>query len=228
MSGRDQELQRLREAFAAGERAAPGAECPTAERLWEAARGELEAEEVGRLADHAAACAACAEAWRLAKDLAGQPAPAATAEDQPAARGNQLAARRARFRWIAATMVTAAAAVMILVGVKLLTGGPKEREPIFRGKESAIRSLVPEDRPLPRSGAVLRWEAPPGAVCDVTFSPEDLSFTRTIAGRTTGELALPAEELGKVPAGTRLIWRVTARLPDGTRVQSPTFANRLE
>jgi hypothetical protein len=32
-----------------------------------------------------------------------------------------------------------------------------------------------------------------------------------------------AEALEQLPAGTRVLWQVTARLPDGQRVESETF-----
>jgi hypothetical protein len=70
----------LRAAFASlSKDAVFTAECPSAERLWAGARGELPAAEVEGLAAHMADCGACAEAWQVARDFGGAavlPAPA--------------------------------------------------------------------------------------------------------------------------------------------------------
>ena len=64
---------RLRFLFAkAFERGVPTDACPPAERLLDAERGVLAADELDAVLDHLATCAVCAEAWRLARVLADE------------------------------------------------------------------------------------------------------------------------------------------------------------
>src|SRR5690348_10154673 len=95
-----------RQAWAAlAERATPTDACPPAERLWDAAHGELAPDEVATLVDHVAQCALCAEAWEISADLAKEGASA------PAARVLTFPNRRV---W---TWAPLAAAAVIVIGV---------------------------------------------------------------------------------------------------------------
>jgi len=84
MSEIDLELDRLRRAFASLEGRAPGPGCPEPERLWSAARGELPAEVVRPLVRHLVECGACAEAWRLAREVEPRPAQPSAVVARPA------------------------------------------------------------------------------------------------------------------------------------------------
>lgn len=75
------ELERLREAFAAPASSAQAArECAPAERIFDAATGQLLPEEARALLAHNLHCGGCTTAWRLARALAVEaglmPAPA--------------------------------------------------------------------------------------------------------------------------------------------------------
>src|SRR5258708_6792722 len=95
-----------REAWAAlADRATPSDACPPAERLWEAAHGELAPNQVASLVDHVAQCALCAEAWEIAADLATE-----TASAQP----TRLLTFPSRRMW---TWASLAAAAVIVIGV---------------------------------------------------------------------------------------------------------------
>jgi hypothetical protein len=42
------------------------------------------------------------------------------------------------------------------------------------------------------------------------------------------EFQVPDEALGSIESGSRVFWQVTARLPDGRRIESKTFFVRIE
>jgi hypothetical protein len=146
MSQDDQELARLRAAFAAPAVAAPGPEsCPAPETIWEAVRGELPPAELRQVVEHTASCAACAEDWRLAAELVRQPATAA--ETAP---GKVL---QGRFGWRPLMAAAALAAGLLIVVGMYRTGIVGPGQPIYREAGSeAIRSLIPENQALPRRG----------------------------------------------------------------------------
>ncbi|MFP2933952.1 hypothetical protein ACLESO_54285, partial [Pyxidicoccus sp. 3LG] len=93
----------------------------------------------------------------------------------------------------------------------------------------AVVSQVPESAPLPRERCILRWSGgPEGTRWSLQLSSEDLSLVHRADSLTRGEYQVPAEVLAKLPAGTKLLWQVEARLPDGQIRRSATFVNRLE
>jgi hypothetical protein len=92
-----------------------------------------------------------------------------------------------------------------------------------------IRALVPDDRPLPRSAAVLRWSpVEEGARYTVELSLPDHTSLHTASELTATELAIPLQVRSRIPAGGTLEWRVSARLADGTLVESPAFRHRVD
>jgi len=207
------DLGRLRAAFAARP-GPPAPGCPEPETLWAALHGELPAERRREVVDHLAACAPCAEDWRLAREAAG-PLPAAA----PGGAGSWL-----RGAWLAAA---AALAVALGAGVFLRLQGPAPAE--YRaGTAGEIRSLLADDARLPRERCRLLWAAPgPGARYEVRVSAEDLSILATVRDVEATELTVPEAALAAVPPGGRILWQVEARLPDGRRVVSRTFRARL-
>jgi hypothetical protein len=239
------ELEKLRRAFAA--EGPPEEPCPPAERIFAAAHGELAGEageaELGEILDHVAACAECAESWRLAVELGrelGAGAPAA--EERPAGRliaadfrrpGEKPAGAR---RW-AMPMAVVAALLLAAIALQLLPKAPKT-DPALRGNgEAKIEDVT---GPLERGRCVLRWRLAPaadGALFEVRVMSEDLELlaerSALPAGNLptgelpTGELTVPPERLAKIPAGGWLLWQVRASLPDGRQVDSETFRSRL-
>lgn len=245
----EQEIARLREAFAADcDEPAPGAvpgavnlPCPAPERIWDALEGALAPEELREVVDHVAICPACAQEWRLAAAFRGElsadaeaagasepPEPADPITDRTADGGRRVEIRS----WLAA----AAVAVLALgvggvwwsasrSGAPGTTGAPVYRQ----GAEQTIESLLPEDRPLPRDEAVLRWTAgPDGSTYDVLVSTADLAAVADAAGLTEPRYQIPAEALEDIPAGAELLWQVDAITPTGRRISSKTFETRLE
>jgi hypothetical protein len=138
VNGSNLDLERMRRACAAaGEGARAREDCPPPDRLWDALTGALSPDDTRSIAEHSASCAACAEDWRLGVDLAGA---LPVAEDRGSGKGQRLAA------WLG---LGAAAAAVVVASAPAV-------DPIERGGALVIHSLVPEDRPQPRAGLVLR------------------------------------------------------------------------
>lgn len=216
----DQELTSLRRAFAAHSQPTPEpAACPPPEKIWDAVRGTLPADEVRAIVEHTALCAACAEDWRLARSLQEQEA--AVAAPAPL----RFAPRR-RFQQFA--LAAAAALAVGLVGVqvyeKTQTAGPA----IYReGAQATIRQAGDNRAPLPRNRFLLQWTAPApaGATYAVQVSTEDLRVVAAAEGLRAAQYQVPASALKDVAAGSRLLWKVEADLPEGGHISSPTFVS---
>jgi hypothetical protein len=210
----DPQDRALAAAFRARARSADRADCPAPERLWAALGGELSLDERRDVIDHTAACASCAEDWRLAMELRPEPVPA---DRHPPSR--RAWARLA----VAASLLLATGAGVVL----WRTGEPEP--PRYRGADqAAIRSLVPEAEPLPRDRCRLAWSFDPaGARYDLQVTTESLQVVAQAEGLAEPSFRVPAGALASLPAGTRLLWRVEAALPDGSRVGSPTFVAEL-
>ncbi|HVR97621.1 MAG TPA: zf-HC2 domain-containing protein [Thermoanaerobaculia bacterium] len=223
MSPEDQELARLRAAFAAPAGAAPEPEsCPPAEKVWAAVRGELRADETREVVEHVAFCASCAEDWRLAMDLQQQePARETAAPLAPVVYG-----RFQRWRPLAAAAAMAAG-LLIVIGLQSDDlWGPRTAPTYREAERTAIRSLA--EATLPQQGGTLRWSALPGAVSyDLVVSTEDLRVVAEQQGLTATEYRLPASALAGVAPGTKLLWRVDAVMADGRHESSPTFTTTV-
>ncbi|HEX9670754.1 MAG TPA: zf-HC2 domain-containing protein [Thermoanaerobaculia bacterium] len=214
------DLEALRRAFAAAGPPADAAaeDCPHPEQIWAAVRGELPDTERDALLDHVAVCAACAEDWRLAAELARE-----SREVAPVVPLRRPWARQVRF------LVPAAAAAVLLVVVGVAVEERREERQLIamRGEEQgAIRPLV--GSALPRERFLLRWEGPEGALYDVRVTTDDLLREVAIARRLERrELLVPAAKLAGMPPGSKLFWHVTAVQPDGEAVSSDTFSIEL-
>ena len=206
----------LAAAFRARARSAARDDCPDPARLWAALGGELPPEDRRDVIDHTASCASCAEDWRLAMEL--RPEPDAVVAERLAPRRRVWAPLA-----VAASLVLATGA-----GLVLWRSGEPET-PQFRGAGVAtIRSLVPETEPLPRDGCRLRWSFDQaGARYDLRVTTESLREVAHAESLVEPSFLVPEPSLASLPAGTRLLWRVEAALPDGSRVGSPTFVTQL-
>jgi hypothetical protein len=209
--------ERLREALEEG--TAPPADCASPEELWSAVRGELPARRAAGVLGHAAACARCGEALRLAREIAaGAPPDAAPLRAGPAP---------LRLRW---PVFALAAAAGLLVAVPLLRSpGPPPAPAALRGQGSAeLVPLLPEGA-IPRRRALLRWSpAGEGARYTVTVATRDLTPLFTASNLAATELLVPEEALSAVPPGGEILWTVEARLADGRRAGPPAFVSRVE
>jgi hypothetical protein len=215
----------LRAAWRARE-AGPGpiGGCPAASDLWSAVRGELPPEARRAVVDHTSSCAACAEAWRLAVALNPDPIPLATP------RPRSVVAFLPRSRALAPLAAAAVLAVALAGGYWLLHGPRPGPAPEFRGAEvPAIRSLLDDGETLPRGSFRLRWSSgPDGSRYDVHVTTESLQVVASFRQLVEPAVVVPESALVSLPAGTRVLWRVQAVLPDGERVASPTYVARLK
>lgn len=218
------EDDRLRHAFwALAEDEQPrGGTCPDAERIWSARAGELRARERCEVVDHVSQCAACAQAWRLADEVQ---------RDLPEMDSARRSVPRRfvvrPFRW---AQLAAAAVVLVAAGIGTITW--LRRPPPASGyrdsRPGEIRSLVGEDQPLPRARCVLRWSsAPAGSRYDVVVTTGDLDPVVEARGLASPEFLVPSSDLGAAGSAGRILWRVEATLPDGSKVASPTFSARV-
>jgi hypothetical protein len=240
-------VERLRAAFRSGDAPEQDGEPVDPDRIWRAVTGESSPEERREVIARVAADPAWATAWRLAHALsqaaaaAPQEAPASVTSpaDLRARRdteGSRSRGRRFHFAWSRPVWgaVATAALVLIVVGVSVQQAGVPGQEggdtPTLRGGDTlAVVSRLPEDAPLPRADCVLRWsEAPEGTRWSLQLSSEDLSLVHRADSLTKSEYRVPAEVLAAVPPGTKLLWQVEARLPDGQVRRSATFVNRIQ
>jgi hypothetical protein len=218
----DAELESLRAAWAAlpPERRPEG--CTPSDDIWEAVAGRRTEEEVRTMLEHSLRCADCAALWRLARELSAAAGVGAAAEPTPPP---VQFLRRAR--WVVGAGALAAAAALAIALVPRL--GARQEAPVVRGGESEALRPVASAAGLPRAHPVLRWTgAPEGSRYTVTVSTTDLTVLYRRSGLAEPALELPPESLAALPAGTEVVWRVEATLPDGRRMASGAFLSRLE
>jgi hypothetical protein len=214
--------ERLREAFAArADRAVASDACPEPEELWAAARGELPPDRLRRVGLHATTCPACAEAWQLARELGSAVEPRVVPFD--------LARRRRRLRrqWVGG-LVAAAAAVLVVVLLPNQDPILPPAEAPMRGEQEIVRPVIAHDAPLPRSDFVLEWQGPRGSRYDLRVATEELRVLDEAFGLDRPRYVVPPGRLAGLPAGSRIVWQIHATLPDGRRVASRSFVQRVE
>lgn len=200
-----------------------GPDCPPADQVWRAIHGELRRHELMEVVEHVGVCGACAEQWRVAREMdlgelaATEAAPASSRKRSPAVRWGALAA------------AAAIGFVLIGVGLYVIPPGQQTTAPVLRsGEITEIRSLVPEDVPLPRAGLRLRWTpGPEGSLYTVRIRTEELSPLVSAEGLAAPEYLVPQERLLECE-DDRLLWQVVVFPPDGGQITSNTFFVELE
>jgi hypothetical protein len=220
MKDEDGTAARWRQAFAGlSERAAPRPDCPEPDRIWAAASAESPPAERHEIFDHIASCASCAAAFRLARGLSQEK----SSQQDGQVELFPLIKPRSWQRWGAAL----AAAVLVLA--VLLPRWWNRPEPYRGGEAREILSQIPDDAPLARDQAVLRWTAgPPGSLYEVRVLTRDGREIAVESGLTEAHYQIPPSALSEVSAGTILYWQVKALQPDGKNLGSKTFSVRLE
>ena len=203
----------LRARFEAEYPSAPGG-CPPAERIWEAAAGELSFEATGAIIDHTARCSDCAQAWKLALTMHEQ-----TPDEVARGPGRLLAFRRPSVLVPAGVGLAALAALGVLVLRGAVVSLERPSQVTFRGDTERIRSLTPPG-PHPHDAIQLRWSAYPGAKrYSVTVVDSSFKVLFRAAGLAGTEIRLPE---GTIAPG-RVFWSVSAYLPDDRIVESEGF-----
>ncbi|RKH67489.1 hypothetical protein [Corallococcus llansteffanensis] len=200
-----------------------------ADLVWRAVTQDLPAEERRAVIERVAADPAWAQAWRLAKAMSQ----AASQADAPAKVLSLKDRREQRPRFWQERPVWGAMAAMlvVLVGAVVVVRQQQQVDPdrIRGGAAEAITSEVPEATALPRDRFVLRWSGVPQAThWSVQVSSEDLKLFHRAERLEQREYTVPASVLAELPAGTRVLWQVEARLPDGSIRRGSTFVNRLQ
>jgi hypothetical protein len=216
----DRTLEQLRRAFAAVDASigAPAA-CPSADHIWMAVCGELSHSETSAVVLHTAACAWCAEAWRLAH---------AASRDRPRAAAAVPAWRSV---WVWGPGLAAAA--LLVLGV-LSERPPRAADPggpaqYRESPEGVIEPLIADGAIVSRDALLLRWKpGPEGSRYNVRVMTADLTPVATAGSIAATEYAVPAAALEKVPSGARLLWQIDTLSPDAPRRTSPTFIVQLQ
>ncbi|MFI5008279.1 MAG: hypothetical protein ACHQKZ_12595 [Solirubrobacterales bacterium] len=222
MKNIERDVEQFRVALKAlGEAAAPREDCPAPEQLWGAMRAELPVERRRDVVDHVAGCLVCAEAWRLAVEIDPDPRPVS------AAHAPSWFAAPFELRALAPL---AAVLVVAIAGLFFLRGPDGKQDPGYRQPGSeAMRSLLPEDEPVSRADLRLRWSpGPEGARYDVRVTTESLEAVASARSLVEPSFVVPESALVSLPPGSRLLWQVQMRLPDGERRDSPTFVTLLK
>lgn len=206
------DVVRLRQRFAAAFRAGvPRDDCPDADQLWCAARGESDRTETIRLIDHVSACPLCAEAWSIAMRTADRP-------ERPRS-------------WFRPTQWAAAAVLILLVGglsaYRLL---PFRHDASgLRGEDAFVIESTTPDGSLSRAECLLRWsEGPESTRYSIVVTDAELAPMTRASGLEDAEFVVPRQALEPLEPGATLLWRVEATLPDGSVVSSPTFSATVE
>jgi hypothetical protein len=215
MSDSGHDVERLRHGLRQRtETKGDGEACYRVGTLWESATGRMARAENRAVLLHIAECASCATAWELARELA------------PA---GEVADRVPTTSW--RRSVPAIAAAVLFAAVALWLWKPMEiHEPIYRDTSGDwIVSELQADRSLDRGECTLRWSAgPDGTTYDVRVTTADLTPIAQGFDLTEPRFSVEPSSLGIVPPGEIILWRVTARLPDGRKASSRTFRTSVE
>lgn len=211
-SGWDEEA--LRRTFSAPPADAPRrSDCPSSKQLADAAAGRLPAETTAAIVDHLIGCAACRVAWQVAHG-AEAAAPA----------GRQSPPRRGLAAWRVLGALAAGVAIVI-AGYALRRDQNAAIEDHRCGAPHAtIVAIEGNAVAAPRGALRLRWSEIEQARYDVTLSLPSGETIHESLHLDRAEYAVPEAVLATVPAGTTILWQVTARRDDGTRLVSPTFS----
>lgn len=221
MSVERDQSRRLADALrAAGTAARPREDCPAGDQIWAALHLELPAAERERIIDHTIECPSCAEAWRLAMEIDRE-------------RSTAVPALVPRYRWMGRTAAwagAAAAVLVIAVGSLLvrpwLQGpDPGVRDPATR----VVRSLIGDNASLPRQEFLLRWsDGPDGSRYDLAITTAELEVIADVRDLERPEYRVPPDRLANVTPGTRVLWRVVARTPEGATISSATSSVTMQ
>lgn len=204
------DVERLREALA---RLAEEPDWPEADadRLFSALHGDMTAEERRDVVDELVRNPRAAAEWRLARELA----PPSTSTSDAGSR---------RWKWL-----SVAATLALLAGAMWQLQPWRSEAPVFRSVETrTLESVLPDDAPLARGNAVLRWTAIDGARYRVRVLTPELDLLAEAEDLGQAEYRVPAESLAGVAVGGRVLWQVEARVPGTATVVSPTFSAQVE
>lgn len=209
------QIESLQQAFTSIPAGTRSEDCLEPARLWAAVKLELPAEERRRIVQHVAACAACAEDWRVTWKLWQEQR---RSEDRDPSNGEVIPGPWTRFKSAfpqvaAAPQLVAAALVVLAVGV----GGMvfhQAPESSYRGDSDKATQLTegvtPDGAVLPRDEFVLRWPAIEGAEYKLVVMTEDASTLEKESGLFEPEFRVPPEALHNLSSGSTVHWQIEA------------------
>lgn len=212
-------LTRLRNAWLESIHVSAGDACLAADWVWDAVTGQQRPADLEAGLAHVTQCASCAEAWRVAHELA-------------VGTGQVRAGRRTADAWGAwRVWLPAAAAVVVLLAGTGSDRGWFDRPStgagdanVIRGASAALSTAMPDPQACDRSDCRLSWtDAGTGARYSVRVTTSELApvaFVNDLQERT---FTVPATALGALAKDAEVLWQVEALLPDGRRVSSATF-----
>lgn len=205
----------------------PQRSCPTADHLWAAATGDLSLLDRYRVIDHLTQCPACTLAWRLAMDLRDEERETGYGRTGDVIRMTDRVPRPVfaglsrRQRRFAVPIVSAAATVLLAVGLMFFPGDDRQDAPVVtRGTVPVSTDQIasPVDaREVPRDEFVLEWTpGPAGTTYDVQVLTEDLQrIIVEFEDLRSNNVEIPEDLLAEVTSGSELQWTVNAELPSG-------------
>lgn len=230
-------IERLRRAFATYDDPEIDTEEIDAERIYLAAAGELPEDERRAVIDQVATSAAAAEVWRLAVELQRAEAKGAQEDEEAAFEAAEQEERPsgevvpfrvatpAPRRFVPRrTFLAIAALLAATIGFGLWTR-MHAPAPELRGAGTVLAAEVADGSRLPRGAFRLAWKPLPDAATRYTVrvTTEDLRPVAEGLRLEGPSYQVPENALAAFPAGTRLLWLVEAKTPDGRTVASPAY-----
>ncbi|HSR50407.1 MAG TPA: zf-HC2 domain-containing protein [Acidobacteriota bacterium] len=196
-------------------------DCPSSQRLWEAAAGELPPAKTVRLIDHLAQCPQCASGYRLALGMQSQLQPPRPQVTSPA--GTPVWRQ-----W----MALAAALVLVALGLVIWQNAlqPHPTPAMRGGTQPEIKFSAPQDAALPAQDFTLQWNLEEDVLSydvDVYVASPDLRILDRARGLEEPSLTVAPSSLQGLPEGTVIYWKVEAIMADGQRATS-TRSTRLQ
>lgn len=193
------------------------AACPTAEKLFDAAREQLLPSENEAIALHLVDCAPCTAAWRMLREGVA-----------PAERVVPFAARRPR--WIGWSGALAAGLGLIVIGWSLRPNATIDEDgtALRTASNAPIVAATTAPGSCRRDSCRLSWTATPAADhYRLIVTNDDLSPIVTLEDLTGSAATLDATQLQQL-RGNRLLWRVEASWQGGQRTSSETFVTSID
>ena len=220
------------------------------ERIWAAVAGELPDDELLPLLDRLHRDPALALEWRLAMALRAEAeaseesareldeamteAPEAPAETEAPTEAPPRPANDRGYGYPAILALVAAAVLAILVFPRDPDPSSPSPSPTIEPdggtvlREAGTTAAITSELATPdlEPGAfTLRWSEVPGALrYELQLTTEALDPVWSADDLTANHASVPRETIEAVPAGTELVWRVTAVMPDGQRRSSAALA----
>lgn len=204
--------------------------CPSTEQLLDTLGSKSEIADRRGVIEHLARCPACAEDWRIARELSVS---FATEADLPGAVSGADTPRHTRpvVAWWAQPRwpLTAAAAALVLLAAGTFTTNiddrraPTQPEPgAFRNDATAVESSTSEHH-FNWSDARMRWPAGPvGAQYELSFHRSDLTtIDLRIQAGSPGVTLAPAD-MAVLRGEGEFYWQVRTVAPDGRTQVGPT------